>query len=112
MSSTSTHAEVTAADTAGRWPVLLLLASGLGWLVISGIFALIASIQLHSPSFLSACEWLTHGRVSALAETSFVYGWSANAGLGIALWVLGRLGGSTLRAQNWAMIGTLPPSRR
>ena len=55
MSSTSTHAEVTAADTAGRWPVLLLLASGLGWLVISGIFALIASIQMHSPSFLSAC---------------------------------------------------------
>jgi cytochrome c oxidase cbb3-type subunit 1 len=107
MSSTSTHAEVTAADTAGRWPVLLLLASGLGWLVISGIFALIASIQLHSPSFMSGCEWLTHGRVSALAETSFVYGWSANAGLGIALWVLGRLGGSTLRAQNWAMIGTL-----
>jgi len=107
MSSTSTHAEVTAADTAGRWPVLLLLASGLGWLVISGIFALIASIQLHSPTFMSACEWFTHGRVGALAETAFVYGWAANAGLGIALWVLGRLGGSTLRAQNWAMVGTL-----
>ncbi len=107
MSSPSTHAEVTAADTAGRWPLLLLLGSGLVWLVISGVFALIASIQLHSPTFMSNCEWFTHGRVTALAETSFVYGWAANAGLGIALWVLGRLGGSPLRAQNWAVVGTL-----
>jgi cytochrome c oxidase cbb3-type subunit 1 len=107
MSSPTTHAEVTAADKAGRWPLLLLLASGLVWLVLSGVFALIASIQLHSPAFMSDCEWFTHGRVTALAETSFVYGWAANAGLGIALWVLGRLGGATLRAQNWAMVGTL-----
>lgn len=107
MSSPSTHAEVTAADTAGRWPLLLLIGSGLVWLVISGVFALIASIQLHSPTFMSDCEWFTHGRVTALAETSFVYGWAANAGLGIALWVLGRLGGSALRAQNWAVVGTL-----
>lgn len=107
MSSPSTYAEVTAADTAGRWPLLLLIGSGLVWLVISGVFALIASIQLHSPTFMSDCEWFTHGRVTALAETSFVYGWAANAGLGIALWVLGRLGGSALRAQNWAVVGTL-----
>lgn len=107
MSSPTTHAEVTAADTAGRWPLLLLLASGLVWLVISGVFALIASIQLHSPTFMSDCEWFTHGRVTAMAETSFVYGWAANAGLGVALWVLGRLGGSPLRAQNWAVVGTL-----
>lgn len=107
MSSPSTNAEVTAADTAGRWPLLLLLASGLVWLVISGVLALIASIQLHTPSFMSDCEWFTHGRITALAETSFVYGWAANAGLCIALWVLARLGGSTLRAQNWTVIGTL-----
>lgn len=107
MSSPSTHAEVTAADTAGRWPLLLLIGSGLLWLAISGVFALISSIQLHSPAFMSNCEWLTHGRVTALAETSFVYGWAANAGLGISLWVLGRLGGSPLRAQNWAVVGTL-----
>lgn len=107
MSSPSTNAEVTAADTAGRWPLLLLLASGLVWLVISGVLALIASIQLHTPTFMADCEWFTHGRLTALAETSFVYGWAANAGLGIALWVLARLGGSSLRAQNWAVIGTL-----
>ncbi|MCX6952370.1 MAG: cbb3-type cytochrome c oxidase subunit I [Verrucomicrobia bacterium] len=107
MSSPSTNAEVTAADQAGRWPLLLLLASGLVWLVVSGILALVASIQLHTPAFMADCEWFTHGRLTAIAETSFVYGWAANAGLGIALWVLGRLGGSPLRALNWAVVGTL-----
>ena len=107
MSSPSTNAEVTAADTAGRWPLLLLLASGLVWLVLSGVLSLIASIQLHSPAFLADCECCTHGRVTAMAETTFIYGWAANAGLGVALWVLGRLGGSPLRALNWAVVGTL-----
>lgn len=107
MSSPSTNAEVTAADTAGRGPLLLLLGSGLVWLVVSGIFALIASMQLTSPAFLADCEWFTHGRVAALAETTFIYGWAANAGLGLALWVLGRLGGSPLRAKNWTVVGTL-----
>ena len=107
MSSPSLNAEVTAADTSGRWPLLLLLASGLVWLVLSGILSLIASIQLHMPVFMADCEWFTHGRVVALAETAFIYGWAANAGLGIALWVLGRLSGAPLRALNWAVVGTL-----
>ncbi len=107
MSSPSNNAEVTAVDTAGRWPLLLLLASGLSWLVISGVLALVASIQLHSPTFLTDCAWFTHGRVSAMAETSFVYGWAANAGLGLGLWILGRLGGSPLRALNWSVVGAL-----
>ena len=107
MSSPSTNAEVTAADTAGRWPLLLLFVSGLKWLVVSGILGLISSIQLHSPTFLANCSWFTHGRVAAMAETAFIYGWAGNAGLGVALWVLGRLGGSPLRASNWTVVGTI-----
>jgi cytochrome c oxidase cbb3-type subunit I len=102
----SNNAEVTAIDTSARGPLLLLLGSGLKWLVISGLFGLIASIQLFTPSFFASSPFLTHGRVVALAETAFVYGWAANAGLGIALWVLGRLGGEPLRALNWVVGGT------
>src|SRR5688572_5241570 len=90
-------AEVTAIDSQGRWPLLLLLGSGLVWLLISGVFAVIGSIQLHSPAFLADCPWLTFGRTQAMRETAFVYGWAANAGLAVALWVLGRLGGHPLR---------------
>jgi len=100
-------ADVTALDTQARGPLLLLLGSGLVWLVISGILALITSIQLHSPTFMADCSLLTVGRAQALRETTFVYGWAANAGLGIGLWVLGRLGGNPLRALNWVMVGTL-----
>ncbi len=89
----------------GRWPLLLLVGSGLAWLAVSGVFALIAGIQLHSPSFLAFCSHLNHGRVQALAETAFVYGWMANAGLGLVLWILARLGGEPLRAANWIAAG-------
>lgn len=100
-------AEVTAIDTQARGPLLLLLGSGLVWLVASGVLALITSIQLHAPAFLADCSLLTHGRAQALRETAFIYGWAANVGLGIALWVLGRLGGYPLRALNWTVVGTI-----
>lgn len=100
-------AEVTSIDTQARGPLLLLIGSAVVWLVISGIFALLTSIQLHSPQFLTDCSWFTFGRAQALRETAFIYGWAANAGLAIALWVLGRLGGYPLRGLNWTVAGTL-----
>ncbi len=100
-------ADVTAIDVAARSPVLLLLGSGLVWLMISGVLALITSIQLHSPQFLSQYSFLTYGRGEAMRETAFIYGWAGNAGLGVALWLLARLGGNPLRGLNWAFAGTL-----
>ncbi len=100
-------AEVTTIDTHARWPLLLLLGIALKWLVVSGVLALMAAIQLHSPAFLADCACFTHGRMQALRETAFIYGWAANAGLAIGLWILGRLGGHPLRALNWAVVGTV-----
>ncbi len=92
-------------EACGRWPLLLLVGSALLWLAVSGVFALIAGIQLHDASFLAFCAYLNHGHVVALAETAFVYGWMANAGLGLVLWILARLGGEPLRAGNWIAAG-------
>ena len=103
----STTSEYSPTDAASRWPLLLLLIKGIGWLVVSGIFALIASIQLTTPNFMAVCPVFTYGRTVAIAETAFVYGWLANAGLALALWVLGRLSGEPLRAQNWALGGAI-----
>ncbi len=92
MTNAPTHAvsaDVTAIDTQARGPLLLLLGSGLVWLVLSGILALITSIQLHTPAFMADCAWFTVGRAQALRETTFVYGWGANVGLGIGLWIFG-----------------------
>ena len=99
--------EVSANDAHARGPLLLLLGSGLVWLIISGVLALIASVQLHTPTFLASCAWFTYGHMQALQETAFVYGWLANAGLALGLWVLTRLGGEALRAGNWVTVGAL-----
>jgi cytochrome c oxidase cbb3-type subunit 1 len=105
--SRAASAEVTVIETFGRGPLLFLAGSGILWLVLSGVFALIASLQLHTPSFLSTEEWFTYGRMQALRETAFIYGWCANTGLAVALWILGRLAGSPLRALNWVYVGGL-----
>jgi cytochrome c oxidase cbb3-type subunit I len=107
VSTNAGSAEVTAIDTQARWPLLLLIGSGLVWLVLSGILALVTSIQLHSPGFLADCAWFTFGRTQAMGETAFIYGWAANVGLAVAVWVLGRLGGYPLRALNWVIVGAL-----
>jgi cytochrome c oxidase cbb3-type subunit 1 len=99
--------EVTPVDSSSRRPLLLLMGSGLAWLVASGVLGLVASIQLHSPGFLADCPIFTHGRISEVAESAFVYGWLANTGLALALWILGRLAGEPLRAQNWALTGAV-----
>ena len=93
--------------TSARWPLLLLLGSALLWLVLSGILALANLVQLHTPEFLAGCSALTYGRLSAIQETAFIYGWAANSGLAVALWLLARLGGSPLRSLNWVVAGTL-----
>jgi cytochrome c oxidase cbb3-type subunit 1 len=99
--------EYTPTDSASSCTLLFLLASALGWLILGGLLALLAALQLHNPGFLASCRFLTYGRVTVMAETAFVYGWLANAGLALALWVMGRLAGEPLRAQNWALGGTL-----
>jgi len=101
----SPKSEYTPVDAASSNPLLFLLFSGLAWLVAAGILAVVAALQAHSPDFLSGCRFVTYGRMVPMAETAFVYGWLANAGLGLALWVLGRLAGEPLRAQNWALYG-------
>jgi cytochrome c oxidase cbb3-type subunit 1 len=99
--------ELAPADASSKIPLLFLLVSGLVWLVISGVLSLVASVQLHTPGFLSGCAFLTYGRMTVYAETAFVYGWIANTGLALALWVLGRLAGEPIRAQNWVIGGTM-----
>ena len=104
-SASASSTDTGAVETNGRWPLLLLVGSSVAWLVVAGVLALISGIQLHDASYLGGCPLLTHGRVQALAETAFVYGWLANAGLALVLWILARLGGEPLRASNWIAAG-------
>jgi cytochrome c oxidase cbb3-type subunit 1 len=100
-------AEVDATDASARCPLSLLIASGLLWLVLGGGLALLNLVQLYTPAFLADCAWFTYGRLQAMQETALVYGWAANAGLAVALWLLARLGGNALRGLNYITVGAL-----
>ena len=102
---TTASTEVSEVDSTARFPLSLLIAFALFWLVVSGALALANFVQTFSPSFLADCPVMTYGRVRAYAESTLVYGWVANSGFAVALWILGRLGGSPLRSLNWTVVG-------
>src|SRR6266542_7109800 len=79
-------------DVSCRWPLLLLFSSGVCWLVLGTLLALISSIKLHAPGFLADCSWLTLGRVRPAALNAFLYGFASQVGLGVLLWLMCRLG--------------------
>jgi cytochrome c oxidase cbb3-type subunit 1 len=100
-------AETSEIDTSARCTLSLLIASALAWLVVSGVLALLNLVQAYTPGFLADCEVFTYGRLRAIQETAFIYGWAANAGVAVALWLLARLGGSPLRSLNWTLAGAV-----
>jgi len=94
-------------DASCRFPLLLMFFCASCWLVLTSAFALIASIKFHSPNFLAASAWLTYGRVHAAYLNCLLYGFCVQAGLGVCLWLLSRLGQTRL-AEPWLVIvGTL-----
>lgn len=105
--SSTASAESGEVDRSARCPLSFILFSAVGWLILGGVLALLNLVQLTSPAFLADCPWLTYGRLQALQETALVYGWAANAGLAVGLWVLLRLGGSPLRGSNYIFVGGL-----
>jgi cytochrome c oxidase cbb3-type subunit 1 len=98
---------VSEIDTSARLPLSVLFGFALLWLVVSGGLALLNLAQTLAPWVAADCAWLTYGRTHALQESAAVYGWGANVGFGVALWLLGRLGGSPLRSLNWVTVGAL-----
>jgi len=99
-SSASEAISTAEIDASCRVPLFTLFVSGAVWLVVASIFGLLASLKFHSPGFLSDCAALTYGRVHPVATNALVYGFGVQAGLGVALWMIARLGGTRV-AQPW-----------
>jgi cytochrome c oxidase cbb3-type subunit I len=105
--SNNSSAEVSDLDRSARCSIYYLIFSALAWLLLGGVLALVNLVQQHTPSFLADCSFLTFGRSQALQETALMYGWTINAGVALALWLLIRLGHSALRGGNYVIIGGL-----
>jgi len=97
------HDSVAEIDASCRWPLLLLFTSGILWLVLGTVLALIAAIKLHKGDFLADTSWLTLGRIRPASMNAVLYGFSSQVGIGVALWLMCRLGHVKLAFQ-WPVI--------
>ena len=64
------------------------------WLLIGSGFEIIATLKFHKPNLLADYAWLTYGRVRPAFTNAVLYGFCLQAGLGVALWLIARLGGA------------------
>jgi cytochrome c oxidase cbb3-type subunit I len=85
----------------------MLFLSAAVWLLVASVFGLIASIKFHAPGFLADSAWLTYGRVRPAGVNVMLYGFCLQAGLGVALWMLARLGRSALAAPWLVVVGAV-----
>ncbi len=97
-------------DRSMRSPAVLFLVFAVFWLLAGTLFAVIASIKLHNPEFLSwsshitvnTPDWwaaslrfideiTTHGRMRSAHLNAMAFGWSNNALFAVCLWIMARL---------------------
>ena len=83
-------------DASCRNAVVFLFAKSVSWLVLASILGFIASLKFHAPYILSDSAWSTYGRIQPAAINLFIYGFAVQAALGVALWIICRLGRTKL----------------
>lgn len=98
----STDPELAAVDASVRGPVLICLLSAVHWMVVGTFLLVYASSLMHPGDSIpilglfvdlsNYCSFFTYGRIWPAAIDALVYGWASTAGLGLAIWVLARLG--------------------
>ena len=98
------HVSTAEIDHSCRDPLLLLFVGAMIWVAVGLFFGLITSIKLHAPGFLANVGWLTFGRVRPAAMNAILYGFASQAGIGVLLWILCRLGGIQLLFQRTLLI--------
>src|SRR5947208_1704653 len=84
-------AERAAIDASCRGPVLAFASSAVAWLLVGSLLALVASIKLHSPYFLTGSAELTFGRMRMAHLQAVGIGWASLATVAAALWLMCRL---------------------
>ena len=82
-----------------RFPVIMFLSSAVFWLIAGSFLGCLAAWKLVVPSLLDGSAWLTYGRVQPAAENALLYGWASQAGIGLGLWLLARLGRTSLGSE-------------
>src|SRR5512138_557536 len=94
-------------DASCRAPLLAIFLSAAVWAVVGSALGLMASIKFHSPDFLADPAWLTYGCIQPAGTNAIVYGFGMQGCLGLALWLLARLGQTRLRVPVVTLTGVV-----
>jgi cytochrome c oxidase cbb3-type subunit 1 len=111
----STDPEIAAVDASVRWPVLACFLSAVHWLVVGTFLLVYASSMTHPQDtfpilgllvdLAANCSFFTYGHIWPAAINALVYGWASTSGLGLAIWLLARMGRTPARAPGALMTG-------
>jgi len=95
------RARLSQIDASLRWPVVLFVVSGAGWLMLGTVLGLVAAVKLVWPDFpgifFNNLEVLTYGRIVPAGLNALVYGWGNNAVFAVGLWIMARLCGTKVK---------------
>lgn len=94
-------------DASCRVPLLAAGVLAATWAGLGSLLALLASVKFHGPSILAGHPWLTYGRVYPAAWHALFYGFAAQAGIGLTLWISARLARVNLAGAPVASAGVL-----
>jgi cytochrome c oxidase cbb3-type subunit I len=87
--------------------LVYLLGAGTGWLAIALALGFLNSLRFHAAGLLAGCSFLTYGRVHEAQESALLYGFGVQAALGVGLWLLCRLGRTSLAGPFVVFLGAL-----
>lgn len=96
MTKLSSPSQENEVDASVRMPVLIFFGCAAAWLALGTFLGAVAALKLVWPGLLDGPAFLTYGRIAPAAVNALVYGWASSAALGIALWLLARLGRTPL----------------
>jgi cytochrome c oxidase cbb3-type subunit I len=88
-------------------PFLYLFAGSVTWLLLASALGLIASLKFHAPGMLAAQPYWTYGRVHSAESATLLYGFGIPAALGVGLWLLCRLGRTSLACPGVVLLGAI-----
>jgi cytochrome c oxidase cbb3-type subunit 1 len=83
-------------DAGFRLPLWGWFGGAVFWLVVATLLGFLAAIKMHAPGFLADIPWLGYGRVRPAASNVFLFGFACQAAFGLSLWMLARLGRTSL----------------
>lgn len=83
-------------DASTRAAVLWLTIASVKWLLVSLVAGLVSSMKLHMPALAAGIPALTYGRLTALQDSVFIYGFASQAAMAVSIWLICRLGGTLL----------------